>query len=444
MEILIQAAQLILSLSILVVLHELGHFIPAKLFKTRVEKFYLFFDPWFSLFKYKKGDTEYGVGWLPLGGYVKISGMIDESMDTEQMKQPAQPWEFRSKKAWQRLIIMSGGVIVNLILGFLIYIMIIAVWGTQKLTTEEMKGGYGLAFDEKFVDMGFQDGDLILQLDTIQMESYGQIKKTLLDAEPTKATVLRNGEELTVNLVENMGGFLVDNEIQVPLAIRIPSVIDSVIEDSPSLKAGLLKGDSITHVNDKPVGFYHKFLRQMSTFKPGDTIQMSVLRSNEELDFTLVLDKNGKIGLGPKDPTNYYTFTTDKYTLAQSIPVGFAFAKNKLVSYVKSLKLLFRKKGAQQVGSFLTIGSLFNPTWDWQQFWEITAFLSLILAVMNLLPIPALDGGHIVFLLYEMIAGKPAPEKVMEKAQIVGFVILIGLMVLAFSNDIARFFFGGY
>ncbi|MEO0403307.1 MAG: RIP metalloprotease RseP [Bacteroidota bacterium] len=444
MDILIQAGQLILSLSILVVLHELGHFIPAKLFKTRVEKFYLFFDPWFSLFKFKKGDTEYGIGWLPLGGYVKIAGMIDESMDTEQMKQPAQPWEFRSKKAWQRLIIMSGGVIVNLILGFLIYIMIIAVWGTEKLTIEEMKGGYGLAFDEKFVEMGFQDGDLILQLDTIKIESYGQIKKTLLDEEPTQATVIRNGQEVSVNMVENMGGFLVDNEIQVPLAVRIPSVIDSIMAGSPGEKAGLLKGDSITGLNGKPAAFFHLFQKEIAISEPGDTAQIEFFRNGVRKEVDAILGEDARVGFYAKTADQYYSLTTEKYGFVESIPIGFAYAKDKLVSYVKSLKLLFRKKGAQQVGSFLTIGSLFNKTWDWQKFWEITAFLSLILAVMNLLPIPALDGGHIVFLLYEMIAGKPAPEKVMEKAQIVGFIILIGLMLLAFSNDIVRFFFGGY
>ncbi|MGB1031391.1 MAG: RIP metalloprotease RseP [Flavobacteriales bacterium] len=439
LEILIKAGQLILSLSILVVLHELGHFIPAKLFKTRVEKFYLFFDPWFSLFKIKKGETEYGIGWLPLGGYVKISGMIDESMDTEQMKQPAQPWEFRSKPAWQRLIIMSGGVIVNFILGFIIYAGIVMAWGVDELDPSEIK--HGVAFDQTLLDMGFENGDNIVAFDDTKIDNYFKATGHFFFEEHKTATVNRNGDLVTIPLPQDIGTLLIDSNVKSPISLRSPSIIGAVTEGSPADSMGLQVGDLISAIDAEKTPYFNNIVSVLSSKKPGDVVQLTIVRNDLPQKVNLSLSNDITIGFELAKVSDNYTWRHIEYGFGESIAVGFSKAGSLLRNYVHSLRFLFSKAGAKQVGSFLSIGNMFAPEWDWQVFWNRTAFLSLILAVMNLLPIPALDGGHIVFLFYEMIAGKPAPEKFMEKAQLVGVILLIGLMILALGNDIIRFFF---
>ncbi|MFM1932029.1 MAG: hypothetical protein RL226_1332 [Bacteroidota bacterium] len=434
---LIKAAQLILSLSILVVLHELGHFIPAKWFKTRVEKFYLFFDWGFSLFKMKKGETEYGIGWLPLGGYVKISGMVDESMDTEALKQPAQPWEFRAKPAWQRLIIMLGGVTVNLILGFFIYAMVLFVWGKTYITPEGVT--YGLHVDERIRHFGFEEGDKILKLDGVAPESYGQIRKLLLTNNVQEVTVERAGKTMNLQLPSDFGQALIDSNVRDPFAIRVPTVIDTVITGSPAEKAGLLKGDSLVAINQVKSIFFNDLADEIGKHKE-EEITVSLYRGGQPLDVKLTTTAEGKIGFGPISPADRTDFAQihKDFSVGSAITNGFTEAKETLQGYVLSMRFLFSKSGAKQIGSFISIGSVFDAGWDWEIFWRTTAWLSLVLAFMNLLPIPALDGGHVVFLLYEMIAGKPAPQKFLEKAQMVGLILLLSLMAYAIGNDIYR------
>jgi regulator of sigma E protease len=438
MDILIKAAQLILSLSILVVLHEFGHFLPAKWFKTKVEKFYLFFNPGFSLLKFKKGETEYGVGWLPLGGYVKIAGMIDESMDKEQMKKPAEPWEFRSKPAWKRLIIMIGGVTVNLILGFMLYAMILAVWGRTYLPAENTK--YGVFATELMQTQGFQDGDLLLKANGEDLESVNQLNKDLLLKDIHEVTVQRAGVMETILIPEDFGQMMVDSGVKSAFQVRIPAVIDSVMAGTPADSVGLQKGDSLVRVNDLKSIFFQELAGEINSH-PGEEITVGFYRNDVLDSTTVVVSPEGTIGFYPKSPRNFFEYRTIEYGFFEAIPAGFEYTGEVLNNYVISLKFLFSKSGVQQVGSFLTIGDLFAPTWDWHSFWEITAFLSLILAVMNILPIPALDGGHVLFLLYEMISGRPPSEKFLERAQLVGIVILIGLMLLAIGNDAIRFIF---
>lgn len=438
MVFLIKASQLILSLSILVVLHELGHFIPAKLFKTRVEKFYLFFNPGFSLFKMKKGETEYGIGWLPLGGYVKIAGMIDESMDTEQMKQPAQPWEFRSKKAWQRLIIMSGGVIVNLILGFLIYAMMVMVWGVDELDPKEIK--HGLAFESALHHVGFQDGDNIVAFDDETLVNFNDVIPSFMYEEYSKAVVERDGQRIDIPLPQNMGSMLVDSGVKRPVILRTPNVIDSVFADTPAMKAGLLTGDRLIGIDGVSTPYFQEFVREIKSKDSLSNVVLTVEREGQTLEQPITISSEKTIGYKPRSVFEEYHLRHIEYGFFESIGVGFGMAKSTLQNYVTSLRFLFSANGAKQVGSFVTLGSLYGDSWDWQRFWKITAFLSLVLAVMNLLPIPALDGGHILFLIYEMIAGKPAPEKFLERAQMVGVAILIALMVLAIGNDLIKVF----
>ncbi|MGX5817388.1 RIP metalloprotease RseP [Chitinophaga lutea] len=440
-EILVKAGQLLLSLSILVVLHELGHFIPAKLFKTRVEKFYLFFDPWFSLFKFKKGDTEYGIGWLPLGGYVKISGMIDESMDKEQMALPAQPWEFRSKPAWQRLIIMVGGVTVNLIVGFLIYTMILWHWGKEYLPLENVK--YGIATDSLAQSIGLRDGDKIISIDNVAPESFGAITGDVIINQAKTIQVERDGQPVEVKIKEGFVGHTIKRKKGI-VAPRIPAILDTVLPDMAGYKAGLRDGDKVISYNNQPVGWYHEFVKLVPK-DSGRTVPMEVLRGADTVRLTVAIPggggkEAGKIGVSAI-PDRHLDFVTRHYTFGEAIPAGFTTAIETLVDYVRQLRLIFvssEVKASESLGGFMSIGNLFPAQWEWQSFWALTALLSIILAFMNILPIPALDGGHVLFLIYEIVTGRKPGEKFLEYAQIVGMVILFGLLLYANGLDIWR------
>ena len=442
---LIRALQLILSLSLLVVIHEGGHFLAAKLFKVRVEKFYIFFDPWFALFRWKpkKSETEYGVGWLPLGGYVKIAGMIDESMDTEQMKQPAQPWEFRSKPAWQRLIIMIAGVVMNFLLALFIYSMILFHWGDSYVGLQDMT--MGMKFNETAQKIGFQDGDILLKADDKALTRLNaDMLRAIADARTV--TVLRDGAEKEIFMPEIS---LLDMAKETPAFVDmfIPNVIDSVIPGMPFSLAGLQKGDKIVDINGNPVNSWNTFLQQLSDIK--DEAQGKGLR---EAALSVVYDRDGvmdtvsmktdslfMVGVSPKIPD--YKVTKLNYGFLSSFPAGIALGVNTLKGYVNDMKYVFTKEGAKSLGGFGTIGSIFPKVWDWERFWSMTAFLSIILAFMNILPIPALDGGHVFFLFYEMIARRKPSDKFLEYAQITGMILLLLLLFWANFNDVLRFLF---
>jgi len=437
MEILIKATQFILSLSFLIVLHELGHFIPAKIFKTRVEKFYLFFDYKFSLVKKKVGDTVYGIGWIPLGGYVKISGMIDESMDTEQMKQPAQPWEFRSKPAWQRLIIMLGGVIVNFILGIVIYIMITFVWGVDFVKPEDIKNGF--AVHETFKEYGFQDGDKITKFNGEEPFDVTDINKHLFLRELLTVDVTReNGERETIAIPENIGSIMWEKGVMKPFEVRSPAVIDSVVVDSPADKAGLLKNDKIVAVNNSPVFFWQDFTTSIANSED-EIVSIQVDRNGLAQTIIVTPSEERTLGVLTLNSRNF-NFRHKDYSFLESISKGNSLAIWTLRDYITQFKYVFTKKGATSIGGFIAIGNIFPSTWSWKSFWSITAFLSIMLGFMNLLPIPALDGGHVVFTLYEMITGRKPNDKFLEYAQITGFILLIALLLLANGNDIVKLF----
>jgi regulator of sigma E protease len=434
---LIKAAQLILSLSILVILHELGHFIPAKLFKTRVEKFYLFFDPWFSLFKFKKGDTEYGVGWLPLGGYVKISGMIDESMDKDQLAQEPQPYEFRSKPAWQRLIIMVGGVTVNLILGFLIYSMILFTWGKERLPLENLD--YGVYVDSTMIDFGLQDGDKIVAVPDGNVQYFEELGKEILINGARQLAIERNGDNMTIELPANVEQTILAKEVKTLFTPRYPFAVDSVVPGSSAEEAGLMKDDRIVSVDGQPTEGIIEGLKAVRSHR-SETIMIDVERNGNIMSKEVSVSEEGRIGIGLKSVTDYVETETFKYGFWQAIPAGVQETKDILGNYITSMKLIFTKEGASQIGGFGAIGGLFPATWNWQTFWSMTAFLSLILAFMNILPIPALDGGHVMFLLYEMITGRKPGDKFLEYAQMTGMILLLGLLIFANGNDILRAF----
>ena len=426
--------QLLLSLSILIVLHELGHFIPAKIFNTRVEKFFLFFDVKFALFKKKFGDTVYGIGWLPLGGYVKISGMIDESMDKEQMQQPQQPWEFRSKPTWQRLIIMLGGVTVNLVLGFLIYMMILFVWGKNTLPNSAMPLGLGVSPLAK--EIGFEKGDQILSVDGKSLEVALDINKMLLIRSVQEVQVERaNGNKVNIPIPENIGDRMFTSGQLSILHPRFPAEIDSVLIDNGAYAAGFKAGDKIVAADDVKIEDWEE-LRDFNNEKANQKVQYVIERNQTRDTLNVVLDANGKMGVIPK---SFIKINQVDLSLAESITEGFSYGYWTLYDYVAQFKYVFTKKGASQLGGFGAIGSLFPATWDWRAFWSSTAFISIILAFMNLLPIPALDGGHVMFLLYEMVSGRKPNDKFMEYAQMVGFFLLLALVIYANGNDLFRF-----
>ncbi len=439
MVFLIKTAQLLLSLSILVILHEFGHFAFARLFKTRVEKFYLFFDPWFSLFKMKKGDTEYGIGWLPLGGYVKISGMIDESMDKEQMKLPAQPYEFRSKKAWQRLLIMLGGVIMNFILAGLIYITVLFVWGEDYVPVENMK--YGITTNKTGEEIGFKNGDKILSINNVKFEKFKEIQKEILLSDDKVVQVERDGKpvEVLINNSTHMKSIIAARKGF--LGIRFEFMIDSVKGESQAEKAGLLKGDKLIAVNDSSLIFFDEFFDFFQSHK-STAVDLSIIRNNSEQKISVSTDSLGLIGVWPK-PLKGITLEHQDYTFFQAIPAGISLGGEQIRDYLRQFKLIFNPEteAYKSLGSFGAIGSMFPSEWSWHQFWLLTAFLSIILGVINILPIPALDGGHVMFVLYEMISGRKPSDKFLEYAQIGGFVILLAIMVFAIKNDIVNFLF---
>lgn len=435
----ILALQLILSLSLLIILHEAGHFIPAKLFKTRVEKFYLFFDPYFSLIKKKIGETEYGIGWLPLGGYVKISGMVDESMDKNQMAEPAKPYEFRSKPAWQRLIIMVGGVTVNVIVGIVIYSIILGVWGKEILPAQNMT--YGVSCSPLMETYGFRDGDKIIDLDGETPESFMNVNKSLLLDGVRTVTVERFGQNIVLQLPEDFGQMLVDSGVRAAFTPRIPCIVDSVVVNSNAEVAGLLKGDSIVGVNT----FYSPYFQDIQKYiknSKGKSLAFHVVRNGQQVNVPIAVSSDGAIGFSPKDPSAFLTYERKEYSFGQAVPAGISMAWETITDYGSQLKFLFSKSGAKQVGGFATFAKLFPDEWNWEAFWSRTALISLILAFMNILPIPALDGGHVMFLLWEMVTGRAANQKVMEVAQMVGMVILLGLMLYGNGMDVVRWLTG--
>jgi regulator of sigma E protease len=438
MIIFIKIAQLLLSLSILVIFHEFGHFISARIFKTRVEKFYLFFNPWFSLFKFKRGETEYGVGWVPLGGYVKIAGMIDESMDKEQMKLPPQPWEFRSKPAWQRLIIMLGGVTVNILLAICIYIAILTVWGEQYLPTSEVK--YGIAVDAMGKEMGLRNGDRIVTIDNKEVEEFMAIPKQIVLEQAKTIQIIRDDQPMNITIPSGFISKLIQSQSADFISVRFPFEASKFVLGSVAEKAGMKVNDRLIGINDSLFPYYNEFRAALQRYK-NQKVTLAVLRSGDTIRLPLAMPADGKIGVYPKALSAYFNMKEKSYNLLSAIPAGFTMTFEKTGDYLKSIKLLFKQEKAyESVGGFISIGSLFPDAWDWWTFWSWTAFLSIMLAVINVLPIPALDGGHVMFLLYEIIFRKKPSDKFMEYAQIAGMVILFGLLIFANLNDVLKLF----
>jgi regulator of sigma E protease len=436
MDVFIRIAQLLLSLSILIILHELGHFILARLFKVKVEKFFLFFDAGFSLFKKKIGDTVYGIGWLPLGGYVKISGMIDESLDREQMKQPPQPWEFRSKKAWQRLLIMLGGVMMNFILALFIYILVLYAWGESYVPADRLE--YGLRFDNTLIEMGFRDGDNIVALDGKKVVKWRSIHHDIVVNEAKVVQVERDGQLIDIHLPDDMVSRLL--KIEYAMAPRVICGVKK-LADGGLKDAGARDGDLIISVNGTPIRFYHEFT-EITKRARNTTFDLGILRGTDTLQMRVTTNDQGLFGFQPLSDYDIFEPEIIKYSFLQSIPAGIKHGVSISRSYLKQLSMLLKPKtrAYEELGGFIKIGSIFPPTWDWESFWNMTAFLSIILAIMNVLPIPALDGGHVMFTLFEMITGRKPGDKFLEYAQIVGMVILLSLLLYANLNDIIGLF----
>lgn len=447
MDILIKVGQLVLSLSILIVLHEFGHFLPARLFGTRVEKFYLFFDPGFSLFKKKIGETEYGIGWLPLGGYVKISGMIDESFDKEQMDQEPQPWEFRSKPAWQRLIIMLGGVTVNFILGFFIYAMVLFAYGEEYFPAENATAG--IAADSLGQEMGLRSGDKILSVGQVPFERFNDriVLREIAINNATNIEVVRNDRPTTVDVDPKWVDLLTryENKNARLFTFRMPFVIGLVEKDGPADKAGLKQEDQVVSLDGVPTAYFDQFTDQVKG-KKGKLVELGVKRKDSDSveKVKVQLTEEGTLLVAAAGPDYFYDTERQDYTFAESIPAGIDQGVNFLGDQFKAFGQMFagKIKLTESLGGFASIGGMFGNTWNWERFWYMTASLSLILAFMNLLPIPALDGGHVLFLLYEVVSGRKPSDAFMEKATMVGFVIVIGLVLLANGLDVWRWISG--
>ena len=436
----VKAGQFILSFSILVTLHELGHFIPAKLFNCRVDKFYLFFDPWFSIWKKKKGETEYGIGWVPFGGYVKIAGMIDESMDKEQLSKPAEPYEFRSKPAWQRLIIMIGGVLVNVLLAIVIFIGITWVWGEEYLPVKNIK--QGVVADSLAKTIGIQDGDNVVGIDGKPLEAFGTLESEMVLNDAKLLQVTRNDSAFDLQVP---AGFIaklakVANETSLVMP-RYPAIVDSVSSTAVFTKDALKKNDQLLAINNKPFLFYHEF-DQLKKGYEDSIVSLTVLRGTDTVDVRVKINEKGKLGFFGRSPLKIFGTKTKTYGFIESIPVGFNKTWETLDRYVTGIKQIFTGKVAasDSLGSVISIGNTFPGTWDWERFWTLTGIFSIILAFMNILPIPALDGGHALFTLYEMITKRKPSDKFMEYAQMVGMVILLSLMVYALGLDFWRLF----
>lgn len=437
--VLIKGGQLLLALSILVFIHELGHFLWARLFKVRVEKFYLFFDAYDKAllrWKPKGSETEYGIGWLPIGGYCKIAGMIDESMDKEQLAQEPKPWEFRTQSAFKRFMIMVGGVLNNVLFAILIYIGIMWYWGRD--VVELRSFDEGMAYSEYAHSLGFEDGDILWSVDG-QEVTYGEHASALLLA--NEATVKRNGRLVEIALPDTMGRFFLRNEAQLRdfMRLRIPVVVGKVVDQSSAQVAGLLAGDSITAVNGMATPYFDLFRGQI-TSHAGDTVWVGLMREGVSMTLPVVVDPDSIIGIQLADrmlDKGHFRHIT--YSFIEAIPVGVVRCYDMLYNYLRQFKLVFTKEGAQSLGGFGTMASIFPDAWDWHSFWTLTAFISIALAVINILPIPALDGGHILFLLIEVVTGRKPSDRVLEIAQYIGFFLIIALMIYVNANDIWRF-----
>jgi regulator of sigma E protease len=437
MEIFIKILQFLLSIAILVLLHELGHYTFAKIFKVRVEKFYLFFNPWFAIYKIKKGDTEYGIGWLPLGGYVKIAGMIDESMDKEQMKQPPKPDEYRSKPAWQRLFIIAGGVVVNFLLALFIYAVVLYTWGEQYLPTKSLK--YGVVCDTLALEMGFKHGDKILFVGEKEVEAYHQIAPQIVLERVQTVTVERQGEAMSIPIdQEYISRILKTPRLFQP---RFPLILGYVADDSPAQRAGFKVGDKLVALNGTEAHFFDEFVTTIQSSR-NQTVTVTFLRDGELVPLYVEVPETGKVGISHSDLSEIFEVKSLQYSFIQAIPAGIKLGVSTLVGYVKQLRLIFSPstKAYESLGGFITIGSIFPGTWDWQAFWNLTALLSIILAIMNILPIPALDGGHMIFILYEMISGRKPSDKFLEYAQMAGMILILALLLYANTNDIVKLF----
>ena len=439
MDVIIKVIQVIFALSILVLVHELGHFMFARMFKIRVDKFYLFFDAGFALFRYKpkNSDTEYGIGWLPLGGYCKISGMVDESLDTKGLSEPPKEYEFRSKPAWQRLLVMAGGVLFNLIFAVFLYCAIMFAWGDEYLKNDDAT--FGIVVNSVSHDMGFRNGDKIIAFDEYKPEKFHELQIDLVRLQAERATVLRRGEVITFNIDPRF----------LPAAINTPRIfeiaypfeIGEIPENSINLESGIMTGDRITGINDLPMYLTQDIQTELKSHK-GETITLNLLRSGEELVINVAVDTAGLIQIHLADPSHYFHFTRHEYNILSAVPAGLKLTVKTVGNYIKDLGLIFSPKteAYKSVGSVIAIGSIFPSKWNWEFFWNITAMLSIMLAVINLLPIPALDGGHIVFTLYEIITRRKPSDRFLEIAQIIGMIILFTIIILAFGNDIARLF----
>ena len=438
MEILIKVAQFFMSLSLLVAIHEFGHYIAARIFKIRVEKFYIFFDPWFSLFKWKRGETEYGVGWLPLGGYVKIAGMIDESMDLEQMQAPVQPWEFRAKPAWQRFIVMIAGVTMNVLLAIVIYSGIRYVSGESYMANDDIKWGY--VFNDTAKSMGFQDGDTGVSIDGENIDDVNDIRTMLILTETERQVVVnRDGRQLEFTIpFETLLDMRRNRQYEDLYTIRVPFIVDSLASESAQT-AGLLVGDEVVACNGEEVDVPTMTELLQNRYK-GDTVTLSVLRNGVTEQLRVPVNAEGKIGVVLK--SDIFQPRTRSFTLLQSIPAGISLVGETIAEYWQQLKLIFQPKTKmyEELGGFISIGSIFPSEWDWARFWSMTAFLSIMLAVLNILPIPGLDGGHALFTLWEMVTGRKASDKFLEIMQYIGFALLLALVIYSNGNDIYRFF----
>ena len=447
---LIRTLQLMMALSLLVIVHEGGHFFFARLFKIRVTKFYLFFDPWFSLFKFKpkNSDTEYGIGWLPFGGYVQIAGMVDETQNAEDLNHPVEPWEFRAKPAWQRLLVMTGGVLMNFLLALFIYSMIMYTWGDSYISVPDLKNG--MKFSQVAKEMGFRDGDVLLRTNEHAFERMdADMFRYIADA--SEVVVLRDGKEVTVQIPEEFGLLDISKDGKPFLDILVPAVVDSVVADMPAAEAGLMAGDSVLAFNGKAVNSYDDFMAYVQALK----LRSDSITAQEKVDalrdVTLIVGRNGArdtlaMTLTPEFQAGFvtklgYEYTKLDYGFFASFPAGINYGLNVLKGYVSDMKYVFTKEGVNSLGGFGTIGRIFPAQWNWYLFWKMTAFLSIILAVMNILPIPALDGGHVFFLLYEVITRRKPSEKFMERAQMIGLVLLFALLIWANLNDLIRFAF---
>jgi len=440
MTILIKILQFVLSLSILVVIHEMGHFAMAKLFKTRVEKFYLFFDPWFALFKIKRGETEYGIGWLPLGGYVKISGMIDESMDKEQMKLPPQPYEFRSKSSSQRLLIMTGGVLFNFISAMLIYVFVLFAWGETYLPTANVK--FGIVTDSTGYGIGLRNGDKILSVDNQQVEDFLEITPDIVLNNRKSIQVDRNGEKINIDIPKELIPQMLKGKGLISYRTPFhPMEIKTVGKESPAKTAGIAPGDQITGIDSVSFNFSDEFSKYLSDNR-SKPIVLNLNRKGAIEKVTVIPDSVGLLGISYTVSAldQVFEFKTIRYGFLASFPAGIDKGFKTIADYLKQFKLIFSKdtKAYESLGGFITIGSIFPGVWNWQAFWNLTAFLSIILAVMNILPIPALDGGHVMFLLFEVVTGRKPSDKFLEYAQIAGMVILLSLLIFANGNDILK------